>query len=186
MAGFGSRRPRKRPTEGDDEAPPLSPAEQAAASRAQALRLLERRSYSEVELTRRLQEKGDAPDVAAATVARLVEAGLVNDANYARQVARSFLVGRRASVRRVQQEMMRRGIARSLADEAVAETKVDEGIGNEDESVERAARKKVKSLSGLDPQTRARRLTAYLARRGYEMDAIQKVVRRLRTGDLEE
>ena len=179
MAGFGSRRPRKRPVDGEEEATPRSPAEVAAACRAQALRMLERRSYSEAELLRRLKDKEHDPDVSAAVVERLVEAGLVNDATYARQVARSFLVGRRASVRRVQQEMTRRGIARTLSDDAIAEVRVDEGIGTEDDSVERAARKKLKSLSGLDAQTRARRLTGYLARRGFAGDVIRSALRRL-------
>ncbi len=176
MAGFGSRRPRSQP---DDDAPLPSPAEQAAASRAQALRMLERRSFSEVELTRRLTEKGHAPEVAAGTVVRMVEAGFVNDATYARQVARTFLVSRRASVRRVQQEMMRRGIPRTMADDAIAEVRVDEGLGTEDASVERAARQKLKSLSGLDPLTRARRLTAFLSRRGFSGDLIRVTLRRL-------
>ena len=179
MPAFGSRQRRRPPTSGDEEVPPLSPAEQATASRAQALRMLERRSFSEAELLRRLKDKGHAPEVAAATVERLLETGLVNDATYARQVARTYLVGRRASVRRVQMEMTRRGIARTLADDAIAEVRVDEGIGTEDDSVERAARKKLKSLVGLDPITRARRLTGFLARRGFSGDIIRAAMRRL-------
>lgn len=179
MPGFGSRRPRRRPTDSDDEAPPLSPAEQAAASRTRALRMLERRSYSEAELTRRLKEKGDAPEIAEVTVQKMVAAGFVNDGVYARQVARSFLVSRRASVRRTQQEMMRRGVARPLADEAIAEVRADEDTGTEDESVERAARKKLKSLAGLDATTRYRRLTAFLARRGFSGDIIRAAIRRI-------
>ena len=117
--------------------------------------------------------------MAAATAGRLAEAGLVNDATYAGQLARSYLVGRGASVRRVQMEMTRRGVARELADQAIAEVRGDEGLTSEDDSVERAARKKLKSLAGLDAVTRARRLTAYLARRGYDLDAIRTVVRTL-------
>lgn len=178
----GHRGFRPRPAgAGAGHEPPqeLSPESQASASRARALRLLERRSYSVAELTRKLKEKGDAPEVAAATVERLTEAGLVNDATYAGQVARSYLAGRGASVRRVQMEMTRRGVGRELANEAIAQVRGDEGLTSEEDSVERAARKKLKGLLGLDALTRTRRLTAYLARRGYDMDAIRTVVKKL-------
>ncbi len=141
--------------------------------------MLERRSYSEAGLLRRLKEKGHAPDIALTTVQRVVQAGLVNDAIYARQVARTYLVSRRASVRRVQQEMTRRGVDRAMAAEAIAEVRVDEGLVDEGSSVERAARQKLRSLSALDPRTRARRLTAFLARRGFAGDTIRETLRRL-------
>ncbi len=178
----GHRGFRPRPADagtGDEPPQELSPEAQASASHARALRMLERRSYSVAELTRKLKEKGDAPDVAAATVERLTEAGLVNDATYAGQVARSYLAGRGASVRRVQMEMTRRGVGRELANEAIAQVRGDEGLTSEDDSVERAARKKLKGMLGLDALTRTRRLTAYLARRGYDMDAIRAVMKKL-------
>lgn len=197
MAGFGggSRSGRSRAASGarrrgvgavedgseDGSGPPLTLEQQVAASRARALRMLERRGYSIAELTRKLTEKGDALEVAQATVERLAEAGVLDDAAYARQVARSYLVGRGASVRRAQQEMSRRGLSREIGAAAIAEVRGDEGLTSEDDSVERAVRKKLKSMSGLDAATRSRRMTAYLARRGYDMDAIRKVVRGLRT-----
>ena len=54
----------------------------------------------------------------------------------------------------------------------------------------RAARKKLRAMAGLEPVVRARRLTAFLARRGYEIDAIRSALRRLdkeaaSTGDVE-
>ena len=179
MAGFGGTRRRKAPADANEETKPLTPAELAAACRAQALRMLERRSHSRSELARRLAEKGHLPEVAAETIERLVGAGLVNDAIYAGQVARTYLVGRRSSVRRVQQEMMRRGIERTLADDAIAEVRADEGLETEDASVERAARQKLKSLTELDPLTRARRLTGFLARRGFSGEVIRAALRRL-------
>ena len=40
------------------------------------------------------------------------------------------------------------------------------------------AAKKARSLAGLDPQTRRRRLYAFLARRGFSVDDINRVVSR--------
>jgi len=48
---------------------------------------------------------------------------------------------------------------------------VDEG-----DLVEQVARKKLRSLGRLDPQSRNRRLWAFLARRGYDADHIRRAI----------
>ncbi len=53
---------------------------------------------------------------------------------------------------------------------------VEEGV-DEEASIERVARKKLRSLSSVDPPTRKRRLFSFLARRGYDSDAISRVLR---------
>lgn len=137
-----------------------------------ALNLLAHRARSARELRRRLRER-DAPDALVdATIARLEQLGLVNDADYARQVARSKVVGQGASKRRVRQELFKRGVAGELADDAIAQVYEEESV-EPGELAERAARKRLKALGGLDPATRRRRLYAFLARRGYEADEIR-------------
>ena len=158
---------------------PVDPITDPKAAHAKALRMLERRPYPVAELVRALKRRGVVADLATDLVERLRAAGLVNDATYARAFARSRLVARGSSVRRVQVELARKGLERNLANDAIAEVRVDEGLDTEDASVERAARKKLRLLGGLDPLTRARRLTAFLARRGYEIDAIRSALRRL-------
>ena len=64
-----------------------TPAERA---KARALRLLEKRDYSEAELAAKLVEKGDDPDSARAAAARMAELGFVNDENYAAMVVRHY------------------------------------------------------------------------------------------------
>ncbi len=64
-----------------------TPAERA---KARALRLLEKRDYSEAELSAKLMEKGDDPDSARAAAARMAELGFVNDENYAAMVVRHY------------------------------------------------------------------------------------------------
>jgi regulatory protein len=72
--------------------------------------------------------------------------------------------------------MFKRGVARELADEAIAEVYEDEQV-DEGTLVEAVARKKVRSLAKLDPEARRRRLYAFLARRGYEGEAIRRAMR---------
>src|SRR5262249_17983595 len=113
-----------------------------------------------------------------AALARLIQAGLIDDANYARQLARTKALGAGLSRRRIQQELMRRGVARDVSSEAIAQVFNDEGV-DEMAALERGARKNLRTLGKLDPQTQQRRLYAFLARRGYDSDDISKVLRQI-------
>ena len=151
--------------------------EEAAALGAydRALNMLAFQARSARDLRRRLVQKGEAPAHVDAAIERLVANGLLDDASFARQFARSRVAGQGASKRRLQQDLFKRGVERAVADEAIAEVLTDEGV-DEGEVVERVARKKARSLSKLDAPTRRRRLYSFLARRGYEADAIRRAM----------
>jgi regulatory protein len=143
---------------------------------ARALDMLARAPRSVRDLRRRLLLKGE-PEVAVdVTIERLTSAGLLNDAAYARAFVRSKVASQGFSPRRLQQELAKRGVARDVADAAIAEVFHDESI-DESANIERVARKKLKTLRGLDADTQRRRLFAFLARRGYSVDDVRAVVR---------
>jgi len=110
-------------------------------------------------------------------IAKLRDAGLIDDADFARQLTRSKMSAG-ASRRRVHQELFKRGVPREVADEAVEQVVEEEGISDA-ESIERIARKKWSTLHGLDDPTRRRRLFGFLARRGFDSDDVSRVVRQL-------
>ncbi len=139
--------------------------------------MLESRSRSVVELRRRLLRKGEPEHDVDAAIERLCGAGLLDDANYARQLARSKALNAGQSRRRIGQELAKRGVERSIADAAIADV-FDEEEVDETAAIDRAAQKKARSLGALDPTTRQRRLYAFLARRGYASDAIAAAIRR--------
>lgn len=143
-----------------------------------ALAMLAARARAAVELRRLLVGKKEPPELVDAAIERLRGAGLLDDADFARQFARSKALGAGMSRRRLRQELGRRGVGAELSDEAIADVFEDEGI-DEDALVEAAARKKLRTLGKLDPETRRRRLYAYLARRGYDADDVARVVREL-------
>lgn len=163
-----------------DEARGLALADGAAALAAydRAVGMLAAQGRSAQELRRRLVQRGVRAEHADAAVERLRAAGFVDDAEYARQVARSRVAGRGDSRRRVAQVLAQKGVARGVADEAVAEVFADEAV-DEDALVEAAARKRVRVLGGLDAETRRRRLYAFLARRGHDGAAIRRVMDRV-------
>lgn len=162
-------------------------ASEAAALKTydRALRLLAARGRSVRELRRRLLAVKEPEEHVTAAIERLEAIGALDDDDYARQVARSQMVGRGYAPRRLRQELAKRGVARDVADRAIevvltedaapgsfgAEQGVDPAV-----TIERIARKKMRGLGSVDPEARARRLYAFLARRGYDGDDIRKVV----------
>jgi regulatory protein len=141
-----------------------------------ALDMLEARIRGVEELRRLLIKKGEpAADVDVA-IERLRANGVLDDATFARQLTRSKALGPGLSRRRIQQELSKRGVSRDISAEAIEEVFEDEGV-DEEASIERVARKKLRMLTKVDDATRKRRLYAFLARRGYDGDDIQRVLR---------
>lgn len=146
---------------------------------SRSLDMLARAPRSARDLRWRLLLKGEPESDVDAAVARLVAAGLIDDAAYARAFVRSKISSQGFSRRRLQQELAKRGVARDVADAAIAEVLHDDDV-DEVASIERVARKKLRTLRGLDEETQRRRLYAYLARRGYDVDGVRAVVAKLR------
>lgn len=143
-----------------------------------ALNMLATQARSQRDLRRRLIQKGELEAHVDAALGRLAAAGLLNDDQFARQFARSRVLGRGASRRRVKDELFRRGVQGSAADEAIAEVFEDEQV-DEASLVEAAARKKLRTLGSADAPTRRRRLYAFLARKGYDGALIRDAMRRV-------
>lgn len=128
-----------------------------------ALGLLAVRQRSRRELRSRLLAAGFEPDAVDEELAALESVGLIDDRAFARSVADQ------ATGRRMQG---RRAIAASLAAKGVdratiEETLVDAGGEAEEERAFALARSRAGRLAGAPPESAARRLTDYLARRGY-------------------
>ena len=143
-----------------------------------ALNLLAARPYSTQTLRRKLIRKEYSAADADEAIRRLVDNGLLNDARYAEQYARSKILTTGASRRRLQQELYRKGIKGELATTAIANVIEQEEI-DPAAVVERVARKKLAQLGDLEPLVLRRRLFAFLARRGYDLEEIKGVVSRL-------
>jgi len=140
-----------------------------------ALNLLAARPYASRALHRKLIQKkysaADADDV----IRRLVDNGLLNDERFAEQYARSKMLSTGASKRRLTQDLYRKGIKGDVATAAIANV-VEQDEIDPAAVIERVARKKLAQLGNLEPVVLRRRLFAFLARRGYDVDEIKRVV----------
>jgi regulatory protein len=146
-----------------------------------ALDLLSARPYTVRQLRRKLIQKEVSSEEADAVLERLIGAGLLDDTKYALAYARSKLVGQGASVRRIGQDLARKGVSAEVSKQAIAEVVVEEEVDTR-AVVERVARKKLASMGDLEPAVLRRRLYAFLARRGYELDEIRDAVAAIRKG----
>ena len=140
-----------------------------------ALNLLAARPYASRALHRKLIQKkysaADADDV----IRRLLDNGLLNDERFAEQYARSKMLSTGASKRRLTQDLYRKGIKGDVATSAIANV-IEQDEIDPAAVIERVARKKLAQLGNLEPVTLRRRLFAFLARRGYDVDEIKRVV----------
>ncbi|HEX7122068.1 MAG TPA: regulatory protein RecX [Gemmatimonadaceae bacterium] len=147
-----------------------------------ALDLLAVRARSTVELRRRLARLDAGPDDVAWVEERLRAQGYLDDTSFARQYARSRLLGGGVSKRRIQDELYGRGVPRETAlegiDAALAETQLDEFA-----AARAAAERRLRSLQALDPAVARRRLYGFLARRGYEPGVVSRVLREVLDSD---
>ena len=140
-----------------------------------ALNLLAFRARSSAELARTLVRKGEPKALVDRAVERLLGQGLLDDAAFAQSFTRAKVLGAQQSKRRVQQDLARRGVARTVSDAAIATVFEEEGV-DQREVVEQAARKKLRTLTKLEPMVRRRRLYAFLARRGYDGEDIRRAM----------
>jgi len=140
-----------------------------------ALNLLSARPYAVKALHRKLIQKEYSAADAEDAIRRLVDAGLLDDAKYAAQYARSKIVSSGTSKRRLQQDLYRKGIKTDVSAAAIGRVIEDEEIDTA-AVVEQVARKKLAQLGDLEPLVVRRRLFAFLARRGYDIDEIKRVV----------
>ena len=147
------------------------------ACRESALRLLERQRRTRSDLARRLRDRGYAAAVVDQVLDRLAELGLVDDVEY----ARAFMAGRRArrsaGTRRIEQELRARGVG--AEDIAAARVRLDaeQGAMDETAAAQRVVAQAERRYAKLDPRVRRQRLWSLLARRGFDGDTIERVLR---------
>ena len=181
----------------DGEAEALAAAEIRAKLMERAVGLLSLRPMSRKELLDKLcapprVKKGkypydkldDTPDpetlqsgreallAQAESVAdRLTDLGLLNDAEYARTVVRHYAAKGYGS-RKLRDELYRRGVSREYWEDALGEREP------EDSQIDKLARQK---LRGAEPtRENLKKVSDYLARRGYGWEEISSALERIR------
>jgi regulatory protein len=120
-----------------------------------------------------LVRKGFEPDVAEQVLGRLQKAGLVDDTDFAEVWVRSRHTHRGLGRRALESELLRKGVAKKIAEEAVRGI---DGAAEEDRA-RTLVRRRLPALIRIDKTTAMRRLVDMLARKGYPGGLAYRVVR---------
>lgn len=196
----------------DQECPPhrlerLRHAQELDNIYQKALAFLSYRPRSSREVEQRLRKKSFTPEQISAVMERLRSQHYIDDREFAR-----FWVGNRMTFnprgpRLLRSELRQKGVPAEIVEEVLQEQvetqeellqraeELNSGGGpGEDEPVPGTdlanalalARKRLRAYGNLEPQAARRRLSGFLARRGYGYDIIDAVWRRVSANDEED
>jgi regulatory protein len=156
--------------------PRLTQAADAEAAYHTVLRALERRSFAQRDLERRLLRKGHPHPAVEAALSRVAEMGLLDDAAFARDFVRTR-AARGRGPGRLTRDLLAMGVDRGHIDRALA---AEWPEGADRTGVPQAlASKRAAQLGELPRTVKRRRILAYLARRGFTGHDISEMVARV-------
>lgn len=140
-----------------------------------ALELLSFRARSERELEIRLCRAGHPSPAVRSVLGRCRELGYLDDDAFALAYVRDRLRLRPRGRRALRSELAAKGVDPATIERAVETAFVDAGV-EELDLARRCARKHAGTFGAVEPWVARRRLTGYLARRGFPPDAVRQVV----------
>lgn len=136
------------------------------------LRLLGRRARSTLEVRRYLQRKETPEPVIERVVARLKDADVLDDSNFARQWIESRCRQRPRGERALFAELREKGVSADIIRSVLADMELDEHA-----LARKAAEKRTRSLRRVnDYETFSRKLKGYLARRGFTWNVVRPII----------
>ncbi|MBI4981916.1 MAG: regulatory protein RecX [Candidatus Omnitrophica bacterium] len=141
-------------------------------ARNYAFLLLKFRLRSENELYQRLVKKGFSIEVAKEVVNFLREKRFIDDKLFAKAWVDSR-IKKPFGVRRIKQELLRKGMAQEVIDKQLAQIKENY---SEIDVVRQISEERFKKLSGVTPEAAKRRVYGYLLRRGFSPEVILEVL----------
>ncbi|HEV2074256.1 MAG TPA: RecX family transcriptional regulator [Thermomicrobiales bacterium] len=143
-----------------------------------SLNLIAYRPRSAGELASKLRERGYDAETIDEAIGRMRELNYLDDREFADRWVESRQMHRPRSTRMLRQELQQKGVDRQIIESTIEGAGIDE-FGD----ALALGQKKVESFRALEPQVRDRRLSGFLARRGYSYDVIRRVLEALETGE---
>jgi regulatory protein len=144
------------------------------------LLLLTTRPRSIKEIRTRLKQKGYSEPAIDAAIAKAEGWNYVDDEAFARFWVENREANRPRGRRLLEQELRDKGVDREIVRNAI-----DEAGINEIEAATELARTKMRSYVKLEPEVARRRLSGFLARKGYNFDVVKHALAAALDGELE-
>lgn len=146
-------------------------------ARTLALRFVNARMRSRMEVMKKLREKNVDEETIDATMEFLLEYDLIDDEAFARAWVHDQLLKRRLGRKRLENGLREKGIDRGIAERVLSER-----LGDEEElaqAIEAAARKAL-TIRHDDSMKWERSMSNFLAGRGFSWEVIKHVLRKYR------
>ena len=140
----------------------------------QAFGYLSFRARTEQELRRYLTQKGHPPETVEAVLGRLRDLHYLDDGVFAVSWVESRRRSHPRGPRLLRAELHQKGVAREVADRAIADA-----AGDEREQALDAARARAGAVQAADYNEFGRKLGGFLMRRGFAGEIVWDVVRQL-------
>jgi regulatory protein len=118
---------------------------------------------------RNLRGKNLEEDVIEAAIERLTQAGLLDDREFARYWVDNRVQFKPRGVRALRQELWKKGVPDAIIAEAIESV-------DEQDLARRVAEKGARRMAYLEPRDFRRKLSAYMARRGFSYTVIKPLV----------
>lgn len=138
-----------------------------------AISLLASRSRTEKEIEDALRRNAYPEQAIARVMARLVDAGYIDDADFAEHWTASR-VNKGLGARRIRMELCKKGVAQERIDEALSAIDMEELLSGAVKTAEKAARGK-----DLSSPSDRQKVLAALARRGYDFSVARNALQHL-------
>lgn len=149
----------------------LRGADEFEKAHQRALNFLAIRPRSVSEVRQNLKKAEVSPDVIDQVIERLQHADLLNDVEFIKYWLENRSAFSPRSSRALKQELMRKGVDRAAIDQVLGEVKHDE-----EGAATRSALAKANRFRQLPQKEFVLKLSAYLARRGFDYQTIKEAV----------
>jgi regulatory protein len=134
-----------------------------------ALNFLSYRPRSTEEVRRNLRKKQVDAEVIEAVIERLLRAGLLDDGEFARYWVDNRVKFNPRGARALRHELWSKGVSERIIDETLEDF-------TEESAARQVAQAGIRRYKHLDRETCRRRLSAYMARRGFSYAVIKPLV----------
>lgn len=141
-------------------------------ARSYAIRLIKFRARTQKEIREKLLSRDYEPSVVDEVVARLLKAGLLDDALFARLWVQSR-IKKPLGLARLRRELLQKGVGRDIVEGALEQARA----GYDERAVIRQTIvHKSEGMRGISLDKKRARLFGYLARRGFSRDRIMEAL----------
>jgi regulatory protein len=134
-----------------------------------ALNFLSYRPRSEAEVRRNLRKKNLEEDVIEVVIERLTRAGLLDDREFARYWVENRLQFKPRGAQALRQELWEKGVPDPIISETIESV-------DENDAARRVAEEGARRMAHLEPRDFRRKLSVYMARRGFSYAVIKPLV----------